>query len=224
MTAKKRILGLALPYLTLGVLLAVASLAAEQPDFSGTWKLNQELSENPREKMAESMSKGRGGESGGRGGGMGGGMRGGGGGRGGGREGMEERLGEREARIQQIVIDHEDPTFRIRFADDSENTFFTDGRMTEDLEAGLLEARANWKKGRRIDIERESPQGGSITEMYELSADGSQLFVKTKMEGSGRSPKITFQRVYDRVPDQTSPTQVDGHHGRRGGPCATRSA
>jgi hypothetical protein len=201
MTAKKRILGLALPFLTLGVLLAVASLAAERPDFSGTWKLNQELSENPREKMAESMSKGRGGAGGGRGGGMGGEMRGGGGGRGGGREGMEERPGEREARIQQIDIDHEDPTFRIRFTDDSENTFYTDGRMTEDLEAGLPEARANWKKGRRIDIERASPQGGTITETYKLSADGSQLFVKTKIEGSGRMPKITFERVYDRVPE-----------------------
>ncbi len=200
MTANKGILGLALPFLTLGVLLAVASLAAEQPDFSGTWKLNQELSENPREKMSESMSKGRGGESGGRGGGMGGGMRGGGGGRGGGREGMQERLGEREARIQQIVIDHEDPTFRIRLADDNENTFYTDGRMTEDLEAGLLEATAIWKKGRHIEIERDSPQGGAITEKYELSDDGSQLFVKTKMEGNGRMPKITFQRVYDRVP------------------------
>jgi hypothetical protein len=200
MNAKKRILGLALPFLTLGVLFAVASLAAEQPDFSGTWKLNQELSENPREKMAESMSKGRGGESGARGGGMGGGMRGGGGGHSGGREGMQERLGEREARIQQIVIDHEDPTFRIRLADDSENTFYTDGRMTEDLEAGLLEATATWKKGRHIEIERLSPQGGTITEKYELSDDGSQLFVKTKMEGNGQTPKVSFQRVYDRVP------------------------
>jgi len=209
MTAK-RILGLALPFLTLGVLLAVASLAAEQPDFSGTWKLNQELSEHPREKMAESMSKGRGGEGGGRGGGgMGGGMRGGGGGRGGGREGMQERLGEREARIQQIVIDHEDPTFRIRLADDSENTFYTDGRMTEDLEAGLLEAMASWKKGRHIEIERDSPQGGAITEKYELSDDGRQLFVKTKMEGNGRMPKITFQRVYDRVSDFAQDSESD---------------
>ena len=82
-----RTLGLALPILMLGVLLASASLAAEQPDFSGTWKLNQELSENPRDKMMEGMSKGRGGMGGGgMAGGMGGGgkgdsgMRGGGGG------------------------------------------------------------------------------------------------------------------------------------------------
>ena len=195
------ILGLALPILMLGVLLASASLAAEQPDFSGTWKLNQELSDNPREKMAESMSKGRRGEGGGRGGGgMGGGMRGGEGGRGGGRAGMQERFRERQERIQQFTIVHEDPTLQFRYADDSESVFYTDGRMTEDLEAGLLEATVSWKKSKRLEIERESVQGGEISETYELSADGSQLFVKTKMEGSGRSPKITFERVYDRIP------------------------
>jgi hypothetical protein len=210
MTAKNRILGLALPFFTLGVLLAVASLAAERPDFSGTWKLNQELSEDPRDKMAESMSKGRGEGGGRRGGeGMGGGMRGGGGGRGGGREGMQERSRELEQRFQQFTIDHEDPTFRIRFADDSESAFFTDGRMTEDLEAGLLEARGRWKKGKRIEIERDSPQGGSITETYELSADASQLFVKTKMDGKGQSPKISFQRVYDRVPEALQGNESD---------------
>ena len=122
---------------------------------------------------------------------------------------MQERFSEREETIQQFTIEHEDPSLRFRYADDSENLFYTDGRMTEDLEAGLLEARANWKKGKRIDIERESPQGGSITETYELSADGSQLFVKTKMEGNGRMPKITFQRVYDRVPDRFHEDEPD---------------
>jgi len=216
MTAKKRILGLALPFLTLGVLLAVASLAAEQPDFSGTWKLNQELSENPRDKMMEGMSKGRGGMGGGgMAGGMGGGgkgdsgMRGGGGGRGGDREGMQERFREREQRIQQFTIVHEDPAFRFKYGDGGENVFYTDGRMTEDLEAGLLEARASWKKGKRIEIERDSPQGGAITEKYELSADGSQLFVKTKIEGNGQSPKISFQRVYDRVPEAFQGNEPD---------------
>jgi hypothetical protein len=197
-----RILGLALPILTCGVLLASASLAAEQPDFSGAWKLNPELSENPRDKMSEGMSKGRGGMGGGRGGGgMGGGMRGGGGGRGGDREGMQERFRDQEVRIQEITIVHEDPSLQFMYGDGSEHVFYTDGRMTEDLEAGLLEARASWKKGKRIEIERDSPQGGLVTETYELSDDGSQLFVKTKMEGNGRMPKVTFQRVYDRVAD-----------------------
>lgn len=131
---------------------------------------------------------------------MGGGMRGGEGGRGGGRAGMQERFRERQERIQQFTIVHEDPTLQFRYADDSESVFYTDGRMPEDLEAGLLEATVSWKKSKRLEIERESVQGGEISETYELSADGSQLFVKTKMEGSGRSPKITFERVYDRIP------------------------
>jgi len=210
MTATKRTLGLALPFLTLGVLLAVASLAAEQPDFSGTWKLNPELSENPRDKMTEGASKGGGGRGGGRtGGGMGGGMRGGGGGRGGDREGMQERFREREQRIQQFIIEHEDPSLRFRYGDGSETVFYTDGRITEDLETGLLDATASWKKSKRIEIERDSPQGGAITEKYELSDDGSQLFVKTKMEGNGQSPKISFQRVYDRVPEAFQGNESD---------------
>ncbi len=205
-----RILGLALPFLTLGVLLASASLAAEQPDFSGTWKLNQELSENPRDKMGEGMSKGRGGRGGGMGGGgTGGGMRGGGGDRGEGREGMQERFREHEQRIRQFTIVHEDPSLRFEYGDGAENVFFTDGRMTEDLEAGLLEATASWKKGQRIEIERLSPQGGTITEKYELSEDGSRLFVKTKRQGDGRMPKLTFQRVYDRVPEAFQGNESD---------------
>jgi len=74
----------------------------------------------------------------------------------------------------QFTIVHEEPSLRFRYGDGGENVFYTDGRMTEDLEAGLLEARASWKKGKRIEIQRDSPQGGAITEKYQLSDDGSQ--------------------------------------------------
>ena len=52
--------------------------------------------------------------------------------RGGDREGMQERFREREQRIQQFTIVHEDPTFRFKYGDGGENVFYTDGRMTED--------------------------------------------------------------------------------------------
>ncbi len=58
---------------------ATGSDTAKRNDFTGTWQLNEELSENPREKMREAMSS--------RGGGRGGGGRGGGGGGGGGGRG-----------------------------------------------------------------------------------------------------------------------------------------
>ncbi len=60
----------------------------EPTDFTGTWQLNEELSENPREKMREAMSSRRGGGFGGPGGGRGGGFGGPGGGPGGGRGGF----------------------------------------------------------------------------------------------------------------------------------------
>ena len=122
---------------------------------------------------------------------------------------MQERFREHEQRIRQFTIVHEDPSLRFEYGDGAENVFFTDGRMTEDLEAGLLEATASWKKGQRIEIERLSPQGGTITEKYELSEDGSRLFVKTKRQGDGRMPKLTFQRVYDRVPEAFQGNESD---------------
>ena len=56
-------------------LLSGGILASEErPDFTGSWVINEELSENPRDKMRQSMGGGR---SGGGGSGMGGGGRGG---------------------------------------------------------------------------------------------------------------------------------------------------
>lgn len=122
---------------------------------------------------------------------------------------MQERFRERQERIQQLTIVHEEPSLQFRYGDGSETLFYTDGRVTEDLESGLLEATASWKKGKRIEIERDTPQAGAITEKYELSDDGSQLFVKTKMEGNGRIPKVSFQRVYDRVPEAFQGNEPD---------------
>ena len=52
--------------LALALLLPAAAMAAgsERPDFSGTWELNEELSENPREKMMEARGGRGGGELG----------------------------------------------------------------------------------------------------------------------------------------------------------------
>ena len=59
-TGKRRIrdlIGSALSLLLIGSLQTDTSLAAERPDFSGLWQLNEELSEDPREKMRESVGR-----------------------------------------------------------------------------------------------------------------------------------------------------------------------
>ena len=198
--------------------------AADKPDFSGTWVLNDELSENPRDKMQEAMGNRRGGGFGGGGrsggGGMGGGgMRGGmGGGRGGDPGAMSERMRALEEGVKVLKIIHQDPAFNIRYADDRERALFTDGReLVSELDQGLVEATANWKGGQKVVVKGEMLNGGKRSEIFELSEDGQQLLITTSMEGSGRMPKTSFRRVYDLVMDPavgsadeaTDPESVD---------------
>jgi len=191
-------IGSALSCLLMGSVQVDTSLAAERPDFSGSWKLNEELSENPRDKMMEQM-KNRG-PAGGLPPGGGDSRRGGEGMGSGGRDGMQERFKAMNERIQSIEIAHQDPQLDLRFADGRERTIYTDGRAIEDdFEGGIFEAKGKWKGGSRVVVKAESTYGGKITETYELSEDGQQLYVTTKMEGDGRRPSITFRRVYDKA-------------------------
>jgi len=218
-TRSKRIQGLigsALPMLLLGSLQADTSLAAERPDFSGSWQLNEERSENPRDKMMEKMGGGRG--RGGSGGMGGGGMRGGGGpgGRGGGsREDVQARFEARSERIKALEILHEDPELVIGFSDGSKRTIYTDGReVSENVAAGVFESKTKWKGNSYLVFKLESPNGAEITEIYELDVSGDLLFVTTKLEGEGRRPDVSFKRVYDRVaadvPVEPDPEEAAG--------------
>ncbi len=215
----KRIQGLigsALPMLLIGSLQADTSLAAERPDFSGSWQLNEERSENPRDKVMEKMGGGRG--RGGSGGMGGGGMRGGGGpgGRGGGsREDVQARFEARAERIKALEISHQDPELVIGFADGSNRTIYTDGRkVSEDLAVGVFESKTKWKGNSQVVFKSESPKGAEITEIYELDETGDLLFVTTRMEGEGRRPDVSFNRVYDRVtavvPVEPDPEEATG--------------
>jgi len=201
------LIGSALPMLLIGSLQTDTSSAAERPDFSGSWRLNEELSENPRDKMEEmgGGGRGRGGMGGGSsGGGMGGGDRQGGGGpggRGGGsREDMQARFQARIERIETLEILHQDPEMVIGFADGSNRTIYTDGQATpDDLEAGVFEGKGKWKNNSQVIFKAESANGGKATEIYELDEAGDMLLVTTKVEGDGRRPGISFKRVYERA-------------------------
>lgn len=156
-TKSKRIqvlIGSALPMLLIGSLQADTSLAAERPDFSGDWQLNEELSENPRDKMMEKMGggRGRGGSGGKGGGGMGGGMRGGGGsgGSGGGsREDMQARFEDRSERIKAKWKGSSRVVFKSESANGAEITEIYELNQTGDL---LFVTTKMEGEGRRPDI------------------------------------------------------------------------
>ena len=171
-------IGSALSIVLIGSLQTDTSLAADRPDFSGSWQLNEELSENPRDKMMEKM-RGSGG--------------------GGGEEEMQTRLQSMAERVQELEILHQEPERVIEFADGSSRTIFTDGQVvTDDFAGGVFEGKGKWKGDSQVVFKSESAAGSKVTEIYELNETGDMLFLTTKMEGDGRRPSISFRRVYDR--------------------------
>ena len=186
--------------------------ANARPDFSGTWKLNTDLSEDPREKMQEARgtSGGRGGGSfGGRGGGFGGGgrggMGGGGGTGGGGRRGgggsgdggpdssSSSRLGEIAAQ-RVLTIVHKDPQLVITDMHGRARTLFTDARkLEEERSEGTAKVQTKWKDRSVVVVTKVGSR--ETTETFERAADGAHLFLTTKIDGGRGS--FSFRRVYD---------------------------
>ena len=182
-----------------------------RPDFSGTWRLNEDVSEDPRTKMQEAGGGrgGRGGTGGGGGrggmgggggrGGMGGGM-GGGGSRGGSGDSGDKsgdgasRLGETLAAQKVLTISHKDPELVIRDLNGRSRTFFTDARKVEEERSeGTAKIQTKWKDQTIVVVTKLGNR--EITDTYERAADGARLFLTTKMEG-GRAP-FSFRRVYE---------------------------
>ena len=193
-----------------------------RPDFSGAWRLNEDLSEDPRTKMQEAGG-GRGGRRlhpyprarrsrrlphrlrrlrrpdpsllhRGRGGMGGGGSRGGGGDSGDSGGDGASRLGETLAAQKVLTISHKDPELVIRDLNGRSRTFFTDARKVEEERSeGTAKIQTKWKDQTIVVVTKLGNR--EITDTYERAADGARLFLTTKMEG-GRAP-FSFRRVYE---------------------------
>jgi len=189
--------------LSLITLPAVAG--GDKPDFSGSWELNEDLSDNPWEKMMEKMpERGSGGPPGGGRGGKGSG----GGGRGGGpggddtgrRQQMRDRMRSLLESAKHLNITHDEPSLTLLDGEGNERLLFTDGRDNDfELAGDLWEASAQWKK-KRVVMKAKSARGRKITETIELSEEGRRLLITAKMAGGGRMPSFEFRRVYDPAP------------------------
>lgn len=199
---------------------------------SGSWTLDLALSDDPAEKMREAAGSGggsRGGGGGGRGGFGGGGRRGfGGGGRGGfgggsrGGEGGGGRSGEGgsgrgEAEpsgtpnellwdVHRLIVTDgldKDPKFVVEMGDGSKRTLYTDGRKVEDEQpTGTTKIQAK-RKGGKIVVDTEYPNGREVVETWEILANPRLLVVTTKI--SGKRGKFTFKRVWDPEPASAPP-------------------
>jgi hypothetical protein len=184
-----------------GYTVAPGSVAGQEPTIAGTWALNHEDSDDPRELMEEMRAQGagRGGQQGGLGGG-----RPDGGGRSGGmaRRGDPEQMRKtmalvREA-VERVSITYDDSTVTLTQGDRSPLHLQPNWKKQKvELEdIGRIEFKSRWERN-ELTIERKVNRL-KITEWYKPSADGNQLYVITKVEGGPFPNEMLFRRVYDK--------------------------
>lgn len=174
------------------------------PSLAGAWTLNKDQSDDPRAKMREAM-----GNSGGQGGGGGRGEMGGGGQRGGGGMGGGRGQGAGGAmnEFSQLTIEQTASSAKVTGSSGRVLAVYSNGDASKsnssnpaDSEEENAPAAAQWKGDQLVAV-TQGRRGGSTTRTYELSPDGTQLYVTTKMDNPRFQEPLTFRFVYD--PAQT---------------------
>ena len=198
--------------------------AAAAIELAGRWTLNNELSDDAREKMQQA-GRDRHGGPGGRGPGGGGGMGGpGGGGMGGPGGGSGERPGggmgapggqghagggddPRETMravlepAEELTVAQSDVEISVDERYGRMRRLHPDGK-TYKTDNGASELKSYWKDGKLVvETKRER---GSVVETWERIPDGSRLIVTVRLEG-GPGGKLELKRVYDRAEDVSPP-------------------
>ncbi|HEX4075989.1 MAG TPA: hypothetical protein VHX49_11370 [Candidatus Acidoferrales bacterium] len=196
------------------------------PSLVGTWTLNKDQSDDPRQKMRDAMGGGGGGMNGGGGGGrqgMGGGM-------GGGRRGGGGQGGGMLADFSQLTIDQTATSAKVTgssgrvlaiYSSDNSsqpsssaanNSAPSDANSSNDSAGATGRGResapapAQWQ-GTQFVATTQGRRGGSTTRTYELSPDGSQLYVTTKMDNPRFQQPVTFRLVYDAANSKSGASQ-----------------
>jgi hypothetical protein len=186
--------------------LAPAAVAGDAPiDMTGTWKLNRELSDDPRQVMEQQMKKMREETGGGRvRGGLGrsDGFRGGSGGSRGGagqmdREQARERLRDMDRVREQVRILQSGEEVMMIFSERDTMSVIADAeRRTHDTPAGEVAVTAYWE-GVRLVITREPPDRPQTRQYYEINDDG-HLQITFEVTPPNGDP-FHIRSVYDEV-------------------------
>jgi hypothetical protein len=202
-----------------------------KPNLSGTWTLNKDDSDDPREAMQQAANSGGNGNGNGNGGGGhvgmggGGGVWGGGGGQrgGGGRRGGQNGSGNAMNNLSQLTIEQTASSAKVTgdsgevlalySAEDSSKSNSSTGGSSTSPSAGSSTSSttsgsngssgdsaappaAQWQGAQLVAVTPGRRQG-STTRTYELSPDGKQLYVTTKIDNPRFKNPVTFRLVYD---------------------------
>lgn len=195
---------LTLTALLLGVVTATA--AQEPPDLSGHWRLNPELSDDPKELFANQGERQRAMKGGGRAKGAGRGMgRRGEGGFGGGAPSSEGGRGRGVMAMlgggESMTLALDERWFTITDAEGRERRFILGGTTSTPMGGAT---HTEWQ-GDQLVLRGEGrgERGPRADRRYTLSPDGQQLHLLVEIE-TRRGDTLRLTRLYDRGP--TPPT------------------
>jgi hypothetical protein len=133
------------------------------------------------------------------GGGMGGGR--GHGGYGGGHGGGYGQGGDSSKDFSQLTIDQTDTMTKVTGSTGHVLALYsaTDpGNSKSTNESNASAPSAEWQDGQLVVV-TQSDRGGKTTRTFELSPDGKQLYVSTRMDNPRFNQPVTFRFVYDPV-------------------------
>lgn len=155
--------------------------AAERPNFSGTWRLNRELSDKPQEKLKEAVGK----QGGVRGRIMSGRM-------------GQGKMKDRTAMAEVLKITHNDPELQVLGDNNRSIQLFTDGRKLNITtpRGESAEATARWQ-GAQLVVVSQTAKGGELTQTYSLAKDGAQMIVLMKISDQRLGRPIELRFLYD---------------------------
>lgn len=170
----------------------------DKPNLAGAWKLNQDESDDPRQKAQQSRGISGGGGMGGQRGGWGLGGPGGVGvyhGGSGRNQQAQDQAGSMLDEYSQLTIEQTDTTVRVK---NRSNQLVAQCPLSSD-NSNDKDAKNNssqWQSGQLV-IVTQGKHGGKITRRYTLSADGDQLFLTTRIDKNGSDTPVMFRFVYD---------------------------
>jgi hypothetical protein len=177
-----------------------AASSGAHPNLAGTWQLNKKQSDDPREKMREARDEQGGGGAeagGGRGGrGMGAGHRG---------QGQGNDMTKEYAKLTitqtdsmaKVTNDSGRVLALYSSADQSQNESSTGDSNKSDNSKPQDSAAAQWQQDQLVATTQT--RGGSATRTYELSPDGKQLYLTTRVENQRLSQPVVIRFVYDSI-------------------------
>lgn len=187
---------------------SVSVVSTPKPNLSGLWVLNEELSDDPKDKMKEFKSgtdqgyrggsigpgsdrSGRG--HGGRGGRMGSGPR------KGGMDSSRTKMARVVHPARSIEIKHENPLMVIVDDQGRVKRLYTDNRGSSISASGGMNQQvstAGWEKDELV-VETTSVKNGRFIQRYKLEAGGSRLSLVTEMAMQKATKIITIRTLYD---------------------------